>query len=134
MHRSDAPPCGSKIMNRSILIGGVCCLSLAIAPVPAKADATLIGDVISGSFSYPCMTCTDPGFSYFSNPFVVVAGSAETTLFLGNPTFYSAWNVNFEANSVTLTMAPAPLSNVSYSPAPFNGPYLPHFREILSVR
>jgi hypothetical protein len=58
----------------------------------------------------------------FFNPFVVLAGPAETTLFLGNPTFYSAWNVNFEANSVTLTMAPAPLSSVSYSPAPFNGP------------
>src|SRR4051812_24080228 len=84
-------------------------LSLLFAPMSARAS-TLIGDVISGSYSYPCVTCTlTGGFSYFFNPFVVVAGPAETTLFLGNPTTYSAWNVNFEANSVTLTMAPAPL-------------------------
>jgi hypothetical protein len=89
----------------------------------AAQASSLLGDVISGSFAYPCVTCTYTGqFSYFSNPFIVLAGPAETTLFLGNPTFYSAWNVNFEANSVTLTMAPAPLSNVSYSPDPFNGP------------
>ncbi len=99
-------------------------LSLLFAPMSAaRASTLLIGDVISGSYSYPCVTCTLTGeFSYFFNPFVVLAGPAETTLFLGNPTFYSAWNVNFEANSVTLTMAPAPLSNVSYSPNPFNGP------------
>jgi hypothetical protein len=89
----------------------------------AAQASSLLGDVISGSFAYPCVTCTYTGqFSYFFNPFIVLAGPAETTLFLGNPTFYSAWNVNFEANSVTLTMAPAPLSNVSYSPDPFNGP------------
>jgi hypothetical protein len=98
-------------------------LSLLFAPLAAARASTLIGDVISGSYSYPCTTCTYTGqFSYFFNPFVVIPGPAETTLFLGNPTFYSAWNVNFEANSVTLTMAPAPLSSVSYSPAPFNGP------------
>ena len=86
-------------------------LSLLFAPMSAaRASTLLIGDVISGSYSYPCVTCTLTGeFSYFFNPFVVLAGPAETTLFLGNPTFYSAWNVNFEANSVTLTMAPAPL-------------------------
>ena len=99
-------------------------LSLLFAPMSAaRASTLLIGDVISGSYSYPCVTCTLTGeFSYFFNPFVVVAGPAETTLFLGNPTTYSAWNVNFEANSVTLTMAPAPLFSVSYSPNPFNGP------------
>jgi hypothetical protein len=95
----------------------------AIAPMSAAQASSLLGDVISGSFAYPCVTCTYTGqFSYFFDPFVVVAGPAETTLFLGNPTFYSAWNVNFEANSVTLTMLPAPLSSVSYSSAPFNGP------------
>jgi hypothetical protein len=99
------------------LVGG------AIAPMSAAQASSLLGDVISGSFAYPCVTCTYTGqFSYFFDPFVVVAGPAETTLFLGNPTFYSAWNVNFEANSVTLTMLPAPLSSVSYSSAPFNGP------------
>ena len=73
----------------------------------AAQASSLLGDVISGSFAYPCVTCTYTGqFSYFFNPFIVLAGPAETTLFLGNPTFYSAWNVNFEANSVTLTMAP----------------------------
>jgi hypothetical protein len=95
----------------------------AIASTSVVRASTLIGDVISGSFAYPCVTCTYTGqFSYFFNPFVVLAGPAETTLFLGNPTFYSAWNVNFEANSVTLTMAPAPLSNVSFVSASFSGP------------
>src|SRR4029077_15061104 len=80
-------------------------------------------DVISGSYSFPCATCTDTGgFSYFFNPFVVTAPAAQTTLFIGNPTFYSAWDVNFSGNSLTLTMAPAPLTNVFYSADPFNGP------------
>jgi hypothetical protein len=95
----------------------------AVAPMSAAQASTLLGDVISGSYAYPCVTCTYTGqFSYFFDPFVVIAGPAETTLFLGNPTFYSAWNVNFEANSVTLTMLPAPGASVSYSSAPFNGP------------
>ncbi len=109
-------------MNRSALLGVACCLSFGIAPISVQAN-TLLGDVISGSYAYPCVTCTYTGqFSYFFNPFVVIPGPAETTLFLGNPTTYSAWNVNFEANSVTLTMAPAPLASVSYSPALFSGP------------
>jgi hypothetical protein len=68
-------------------------LSLLFASMSAaRASTLLIGDVISGSYSYPCVTCTLTGeFSYFFNPFVVLAGPAETTLFLGNPTFYSAW-------------------------------------------
>jgi hypothetical protein len=51
-----------------------------------------------------------------------VNGSVETALFVGNPVSYSAWTVNFNANSVTLTMAPAPLTDVFYSGDPFNGP------------
>lgn len=98
---------------------------MADLPAFALRAATILGDVISGSYSYPCATCTDAnGFGYFFNPFVVAGGTGavETTLFIGNPVFYSAWTVNFIANSVTLTMAPAPLINVFYSDAPFNGP------------
>jgi hypothetical protein len=95
----------------------------ATAPISAARASSLIGDVISGSYSFPCVTCIDTGgFSYFFNPFVVTAPAADTTLFVGNPTFFSAWTVNFEANSVSLTMIPAPNSNVFYSPNPFNGP------------
>ena len=95
----------------------------AVAPMRAAQASSLLGSVISGSFAYPCVTCTMTGqFSYFFDPFVVVAGPAETTLFVGNPTFYHAWNVNFEANSVTLTVLPSPTPSASFSPAPFNGP------------
>jgi hypothetical protein len=84
--------------------------------------SSLVGDVISGSYAYPCATCTlTGGFSYFTNPFVV-NGTTETALFLGNPSSYSAWDVNFNGNSVTLTMAPAPLTDAFYSADPFNGP------------
>jgi hypothetical protein len=48
--------------------------------------------------------------------------SAGNKIFVGNPVFYSAWNVYFNDNSLTLTMAPAPESSISYSPDPFNGP------------
>jgi hypothetical protein len=96
-------------------------------------DATLAGDLISGSYHFPNASTTDVGrFSYFTNPFVV-SGPEQTTLFVGNPVFYSAWNVVFgkiiepqnefaNANSLTMTMMPAPVSDVSYTAAPFNGP------------
>jgi hypothetical protein len=93
-------------------------------PLPASAT-TLVGDVISGSYSFPCETCTlTGGFAYFTNPFVVDPnGFVETTLLVGNPVNYSAWNVAFGGNSVTLTMAPAPLTDVFYEgDNPFNGP------------
>jgi hypothetical protein len=51
-----------------------------------------------------------------------VDGSVETTLSVGNSVYYSAWNVSFSANSVTLTMVPAPESDIFYSSDPFNGP------------
>jgi hypothetical protein len=92
--------------------------------VPVSASATtLLGSVISGSYDYPCVGCTNVGgFWYSTNPFVV-DDSVETSLQIGtNPVFYSQWDVSFDANSVTLTMAPAPFKNVSYSPDPFNGP------------
>jgi hypothetical protein len=81
--------------------------------------------VIAGSYDYPCDTCTYTGnFSYFTNPFVVSASNntVETALFVGNPVFYYAWDVTFNATSLTMTMAPAPLTNASFSPDPFNGP------------
>jgi hypothetical protein len=83
---------------------------------------SLLGDVIVGSYDYPnSSTVLVGGFSYSVSPFVV-DGTVETTLFVGNDVSYSAWNVSFSANSMTLTMVPAPLSDVSYSADPFNGP------------
>jgi hypothetical protein len=83
---------------------------------------SLLGDVIVGSYDYPnSSTVLVGGFNYSVNPFVV-DGTVETTLFVGNNVFYSAWDVSFSANSVTLTMVPAPESNVFYSADPFNGP------------
>jgi PEP-CTERM motif len=99
-------------------LGAFCLLGV---PLPASAT-TLLGDVISGSYDYPCVGCADVGgFWYTTNPFVV-DGTVETSLQIGNPTYFSKWDVSFGANSVTLTMAPAPFSSVSYSPDPFNGP------------
>ena len=97
--------------------------ALALALSSASAT-TLLGSVISGSYDYPCVGCTDVGdFWYSTNSFVVNGQDVDTSLHIGtNPFFYSQWDVNFDANSVTMTMAPAPFSNVSYSPDPFNGP------------
>jgi hypothetical protein len=107
----------SKLVHVSAILVGC-----AITSLPASA-ASLIGDVISGSYDYPCDTCTlTGGFAYFTNPFVVEGPAAQTALLVGNPVYYYAWDVNFSGNSVTLTMAPAPLTNVSESPDPFNGP------------
>jgi hypothetical protein len=105
------------------LLGLIAAVAMVFSFPETARTATLTGDVISGSYDYPCDTCTlTGGFSYFTNPFVVVAPAAQTTLFVGNPVNYSAWNVYFGANFVTLTMAPAPFTNVSYSPDPYNGP------------
>ena len=72
--------------------------------------ATLLGDVISGSYDYPCATCNYAGnYSYSSNPFTV-DGTVETVLLGGNSFYYWAWDVDFNANSVTLTMAPVALA------------------------
>jgi hypothetical protein len=89
----------------------------------ASANTTLIGDVISGSYDFPNASTTAVGqFSYFTNPFVVSGPAPQTTLFIGNPVFYSAWNVFFTGTSLTLTMAPAPLTSALYDADPFNGP------------
>jgi hypothetical protein len=46
--------------------------ALAFLGAGAAQASTLIGDVISGSYAYPCDTCTYTGnFTYFTNPFVV---------------------------------------------------------------
>jgi hypothetical protein len=99
-------------------------LPLALAgSTGASADTTLLGDVISGSYDFPNASTTDVGqFSYFTNPFVVSGPAPQTTLFIGNPVFYSAWNVFFTGTSLTLTMAPAPLTSAFYDADPFNGP------------
>jgi hypothetical protein len=89
-------------------------LPLALAgSTGASANATLAGDVISGSYDFPNASTTDVGqFSYFTNPFVVSGSGEQTTLFVGNPVNYSAWNVVFgriidntffTGNSLTLT-------------------------------
>jgi VCBS repeat-containing protein len=83
---------------------------------------SLLNDVILGSYDYPNSSSVNYGqFSYTVNPFVV-NGTVETTLLVGNSVNYSAWSVSFNANSVTLTMVPAPNSDVFYSADPFNGP------------
>jgi hypothetical protein len=88
------------------------------------AATSILGSTISGSYDYPCVGCTDVGgFLYTSNPFIVSDPAVETSLQIGsNSLFYSQWDVNFGANSVTLTMVPAPFTSVSYTGAPFNGP------------
>jgi hypothetical protein len=67
----------------------------------------------------------DPNIVYFHNPFVV-DGSIETTLFFGNPgtdfSTYRAWNVMFDGNSLTLTVAPAGVTDAFFTIDPFNGP------------
>jgi hypothetical protein len=101
-------------------VAALCLLAGLASPVSASS---LTGDVISGSYDFPDdMTTNVGGFSYFNNPFVVSGPAAETTLFVGNPVYYEAWNVFFDSNSLTLTMAPAPLTNASYTADPFNGP------------
>jgi hypothetical protein len=99
-----------------------CVVILGAGAMSAARANSLTGDVITGSYVFPCVTCTlTGGFSYFANPFVV-NGTVETALFVGNPVYYSAWDVSFNANSVTLTMAPAPQTDIFYSGDPFNGP------------
>jgi hypothetical protein len=85
------------------------------------AASTLNGAVVMGSYDFPDTATTNVGgYSYFVNPFVVSGPAAQTALFVGNPVFYSAWDVFFTGNS--LTMAPAPLTYASYTADPFNGP------------
>ena len=63
-------------MKLPISLGVAWCLSCCTAFTPAQASS-LLADVISGSYAYPCISCTYTGnFSYFFNPFVVLAGPA----------------------------------------------------------
>jgi hypothetical protein len=101
-------------------------LLLSIGTLSESRAATLLGDVISGSYDFPCVGCTlsqtsNGGITYFANPFVV-DGNVETVLFIGRPDSYMAWSVQFDDNSLTLTVTPAPITNQFYSSDPFNGP------------
>jgi hypothetical protein len=102
-------------------------LLFSIGTVSELQAATLLGDVIAGSYDFPCVGClvSDPNIVYFHNPFVV-DGSIETTLFFGNPgtdfSTYHAWNVRFDGNSLTLTVAPAGITDAFMTQDPFNGP------------
>jgi len=108
------------IMRGVIASAALVVLVTLASPVSA---ASLSGDVISGSYDFPTDTTTNVGgFAYSTNPFVVSGSAAQTTLFIGNSVNYSAWDVFFSATSVTLTMVPAPNSDVFYSSDPFNGP------------
>jgi PEP-CTERM motif len=100
----------------------VLAICVGFVALPRKASAsTLMGDVISGSYNYPCSTCTYTGnFWYSTNPFVVT-NAVESTLNLGNQIYYSSWSVDFGPNTLLLTMVPAPNPYVTYTPAPFNG-------------
>jgi PEP-CTERM motif len=106
---------------------GLAALLLSIGTVSElRAETTLLGDVISGSYDFPCVGCTSSigsngGPSYYANPFVV-DGNVETVLFIGRPDSYMAWSVRFDANSLTLTVTPAPVTNQFYTSDPFNGP------------
>jgi hypothetical protein len=129
--RKIIKPCGPRwfdalegLVKKTGFLSAVAALALLGSYTVGAAQAsTLIGDVISGSYAYPCEACTYTGnFTYFTNPFVVDGPPAETALFGGNPVYYWAWDVDFNANSVTLTMATAPLTYASYSAAPFSGP------------
>jgi hypothetical protein len=101
-------------------------LLLSIGTISELRAATLLGDVISGSYDFPCVGCKvgDPGIANFPNPFVV-DGSIETILFFGDPFIapdYRAWFVKFDGNSLTLTVAPAGSTNAFFNIDPFNGP------------
>jgi hypothetical protein len=112
----------TRLTSACVFAAAISSAGSLVEPMSAARASTLIGDVISGSYAFPCDTCTlTGGFSYFTNPFVVNS-TVETALFVGNPASYSAWDVNFNPNSVTLTMVPAPLTDVFYSGDPFNGP------------
>jgi hypothetical protein len=107
---------------REILVRTMMAL-VAIAPLSAARASTLLGDVISGTYAFPCSTCilpTDPNppgvgyYNYSTNPFVV-DGSVETVLTVNG---FATTNVMFSAASLVLTItAPVP-----YTADPFNGP------------
>jgi hypothetical protein len=104
--------------------------------IPAQSS-TLIGDIISGSYHYPCVSCDvnllpsiqtgGTTYAYSTNPFVVAVGSSpsddpvETVLTL-NPSSAGAIpnpTVNFSADSLVLTF----ISPASYTCCnEFNGP------------
>lgn len=85
---------------------------LALSSAPARAG--LIGDTISGTFDFPCATCTYGSFSYSINPFVV-NGSVETALTVD---LVHMTDVDFGDHSLVLTA----LDTVNYAGAAYNGP------------
>ena len=89
------------------------CLGFACAPSMA-ASITLLGDKISGTYAYPCVSCIYNNFTYSRNPFAVGNSNVETVLTVGS----ANTEVNFNADSLVLTLT----SGVVYTPAPFNGP------------
>jgi hypothetical protein len=93
----EAAAC-SSCCHCNCVYGG--CLSFGIAPISVQANS-LMGDLISGSYDFPCVGCTYPHFSYSTNPFVV-DGTIETSLTIDTS---SSWNVNFNADSLVLTSA-----------------------------
>jgi hypothetical protein len=97
-------------------------LLLSIGTISELRAATLLGDVISGSYDFPCVGCADnAAHTYFANPFVV-DGNIETDLFIGDPASYLAWSVRFDDNSLTLKVSPARITGQFYTDDPFNGP------------
>ena len=101
-------------MNRFVLAGLACGVSVSFAPLAAQAD-TLLGDTISGSYVFPCASCIYDRFTYSRNPFVVGDHNVETVLTVDG---VINTDVNFNADSLVLTLT----SGVFYIADPFNGP------------
>jgi|SRR6516162_8256110 len=59
------------------------CLGFACAPSMA-ASITLLGDKISGTYAYPCVSCIYNNFTYSRNPFAVGNSNVETVLTVGS--------------------------------------------------
>jgi len=97
----------------------VCALiALAVLGVMTQASmaaSTLLGDRISGSYAFPCVSCIYDRFTYSRNPFVVGNSNVETVLTVDG---VINTEVNFNADSLVLTLTSA----VFYIADPFNGP------------
>jgi len=60
---------------KATLLGVIAALALFCSfPIGTARANSLTGDVISGSYDFPCDTCTYSNFTFSVNPFVVNGG------------------------------------------------------------